>query len=461
VSKVLVIGSGGREHALAWKLSQSPEVTRVIVAPGNSGMPAAWIRWPAVSRAVGSPNSQEMSFKAMAEKAVQEKIDLVVIGPDNPLAEGIVDVFEASGLRVFGPRAAAAQIEASKSFAKDVMKAANVPTAKYWVAKTEEEARKILRSVPWGSVGGSEVAPSRGWVVKADGLAMGKGVRVCSELAESLTAVSDLSALGAGHGHLSGNLLPGKLLPGKLLIEERLSGEELSWMAFCDGERCALLEPVRDYKRLLDSDLGPNTGGMGSFSPVPGVPESWREKVKDQVFLPVLREMKKRGAPFQGLLYAGLMANFDSDEFWVLEFNARFGDPETQAILPRLKGDLYPWLRASAQGDLSQLPSFVPFKEDAAVVVIAASGGYPDSPRVGKPIQLAGDAQMFYAGVKSAGKNPDGTEALLTSGGRVLGALGTGATLELAREFAYSNLSKIRFEEMHHRTDIGKIKRKS
>jgi phosphoribosylamine--glycine ligase len=431
VSSVLVIGSGGREHALAWKLSLSPQVSRMIVAPGNAGMPKSWERWPATSDDLETPR---MGFEALAEKAVAEGVDLVVVGPDNPLSDGIVDVFEAAGLLIFGPKSAPAQIEASKSFAKDVMKAAGIPTAKYWVVESQEEARKILRSVPWG---GPE---KKGWVVKTDGLALGKGVRVCHELSEALEAVNTLA------GGPTSNVT--------LVIEERLQGEELSWMALCDGERCALLQPVRDYKRLLDNDQGPNTGGMGSFSPVPGVPESWMERVRESVFMPTLREMKRREIPFKGVLYAGLMVDFELDQFWILEFNARFGDPETQVLMPRIEGDLYPWLKAAAQGDLSSMPSLVPFKKEAAVVVVAASGGYPDSPRVGKTITSSAmeSADYFFAGVKS-----NGDKDLLTAGGRVLGALGLGASVETAREAAYHNLSKIHFDEMCSRSDIGKL----
>jgi len=322
-----------------------------------------------------------------------------------------------------------------------VMRAAGIPTAKYWVAESPEEARKILRSVPWG---GPE---KRGWVVKADGLALGKGVRVCTHLADALDAVSALGAFG-----------------GRLLVEELLQGQELSWMAICDGDRCALLEPVRDYKRLLDGDQGPNTGGMGSFSPVPGVPESWAERVRETVFLPALCEMKRRKTPFKGVLYAGLMADFASDQFWVLEFNARFGDPETQVLMPRMEGDLYPWLEAAARGDLSSLPSVVPFKKEAAVVVVAASGGYPESPRVGKLITLPIDPLASGAPLASevpryflAGAKSNGAGGFVTSGGRVLGAVGTGITLEVAREVAYSQLSKIHFDEMQFRSDIGQL----
>jgi phosphoribosylamine--glycine ligase len=418
---VLVVGSGGREHALAWRLSKSPQVGRLIVAPGNAGMPARWERWPFG----GKP---ETDFAALASRAREEGVDLVVVGPDNPLADGIVDILEAHGLKAFGASKAAARIESSKAFAKDVMKAAGIPTARHWVARSLEEAHKILRSVPW----------ENGWVVKADGLALGKGVRVCSEADEAIQASADLIRISP-----------------ELVIEERLSGEEISWMAFCDGERCALLDPARDYKRVGDRDQGPNTGGMGAFSPIPGVPADFAERVRREVFLPALKELKARGAEFRGLLYAGLMADFASDRYWVIEFNARFGDPETQVLMPRIDGDVYPWFEACARGDLSQLPPSVPFAPESAVYVVGAARGYPDAPEMGKSISglhALPDRDpegYFCAGVA---QSPGG---LVTSGGRVLGALGMGATLADARKLAYSRLSQVGFEGMHFRRDIA------
>lgn len=427
---VLVIGSGGREHALALKLSQSQKVLKVIVAPGNDLWSAEWERWPDTK--IESQND----FSALAERACSAKVDLAVVGPDNPLAAGIVDVFTKFGIPCFGPVAAAAKLEASKSYAKEVMHAAQVPTARYFVAKSVDKAIKILNSLPW--------SVSEGWVLKVDGLALGKGVRVCETRKE---AIDELEA-----GPI------GKLLAvqGSLVIEERLEGVELSWMAFCDGHCCALLEPARDYKRLLDKNNGPNTGGMGAFSPVPGIPAAFTERVRTEVFEPVLREMEKRGAPFRGLLYAGLMVDIKKSKLWVLEFNVRFGDPETQVLLPRINDDLFIWCEASARGDLSGLPRDVPFIKDSAVVVVGAAKGYPDSPEKGKIITFQEGYEnifkqklYYWAGVKLADGKP------VTAGGRVVGALGLGSDLKEASVRAYQNLKQLRFAGMQFRSDVG------
>jgi phosphoribosylamine--glycine ligase len=234
------------------------------------------------------------------------------------------------------------------------------------------------------------------------------------------------------------------------VIEEKLAGEELSWFAFCDETRAALFEPARDYKRVGDGDQGPNTGGMGAFSPVSGVPPYWKDRLAREVFAPILKELKRRGTPFKGLLYAGLMAQAESDKFWVIEFNARFGDPETQVLLPRMKDDLLDWMLAVARRDIRGLGSEVSFVEDAAVYVVAAAEGYPESPKKGDPVEFSGSRDdLFFAGVKTA---PGGLE---TSGGRVLGALGMGATLGIAREKAYRKLTQVNFRGMHSRRDIA------
>ena len=427
---VVLVGSGGREHALGWKLSRSPRITRLIVAPGNDGMP--WERWPLKTSEPGA--AQRAEYERFARECVEKKIDFVVVGPDNPLADGIVDVLTQAGVKAFGPTASAAQLEASKAFAKEVMKAAGVPTAKSFVAPNKDEARRLLKSLPWpkeDAVGG--------WVVKFDGLALGKGVVVCGSLPEAQAGIDALPE-------------------GKFVIEERLQGEEISWLAFCDGDRCALMEPARDHKRLWDDNRGPNTGGMGAFSPVPGIPAAWSRRVREEIFLPTLREMKKRGTPFRGVLYAGMMIDVPADRFWVIEFNARFGDPETQVLMLRLDGDLLEWCQASAAGELSRLPEMVPFVREAAVAVVAAAKGYPDSPLKGALIsgpaglvQAAGDRpEYFLAGVA----RKDG--ALVTSGGRVLAALGMGRDLGAARREAYTRLSLVKFEGLQARSDIAR-----
>lgn len=424
-STILVVGSGGREHALAWKLSCSPQIGRVIVAPGNDGFSADWERWQ-VNLAGGAAE-----FEKLAVRAKEAGVRLAIIGPDNPLADGIVDSFRKVGVEVFGPSAKAARIEASKAFAKEVMAAAQVPTARFGVAASSAEAREFIRSQKDWS----------GWVVKADGLALGKGVKVCATAVEAEKAAEEL--LGVS---------------GSLLIEERLSGEEISWLAFCDGDRCALMEPARDFKRVGDGDQGPNTGGMGAFSPVPGIDSAFAERVRREVFLPTLAEMKKRGCEFRGVLYAGLMVDTKKGKYWVLEFNARFGDPETQVLMARLEGDAFPWFEASAKGRLDSLPGTVPFSSDAAVVVVAAARGYPDSPERGRTIAIDESAEIsngalpfwFMAGVaKKDGK-------LVTAGGRVLGAVATGRDQKMARENAYARLKRVSFEGMQYRSDIAK-----
>lgn len=434
MKKVLVVGSGGREYALAWKLGQSPQVGQVIVAPGNDGMPSSWTRWPLLIDGSG----HLLAYEKCAKQAREAHVDLVVIGPDQALANGITDVFEAHGLLVMGPSQLAAKIESSKAFSKEIMQAAGVPTARHFVASSMGEARELLDSLPWPSAAGTGC----GWVVKADGLALGKGVWVCRTRQEAFSALVTLS-----------QLLPKN---SSFVIEEEVLGEELSWMAFCDGKSCALLEPARDYKRLNDGNAGPNTGGMGAVSPVPGVPHGAYAAVRARVFEPVLREMAKRGTPFRGILYAGLMVEPGFERYWVLEFNARFGDPETQVLLPRLEDDFYLWCEATAKGDLAgHLSNGDPrFSKRNAVFVVAASRGYPESPSIGTEVSLCGSERsadrVFWAGVKR-----DASGRLLTSGGRVAGALGLGDSAEAARLNAYEGIKSIRFEGVVYRKDIG------
>ncbi|MCM0606851.1 MAG: phosphoribosylamine--glycine ligase [Xanthomonadaceae bacterium] len=418
--KVLVVGSGAREHVIAWKLSQSTQVAKVIMAAGNDFMP--FERW----RETGI---------ALARRAKDEGIDLVVIGPDQALADGLADFFSQQNVPVFGPKKAAAQLEWSKAFSKNIMREANVPTARYRVVSQLSEAKKIIDNEEWA-----------GFVVKIDGLALGKGVIVCDSKKHAMESVE--------------KLLP--LSNGKLVIEEKLVGEEISWMAICDGDDFRLLDPARDFKRIGEGNTGPNTGGMGSICPVAEVSEdqAFRTQVSKEVFAPILSLMKSKGTTFVGVLYAGLMWNRDTKKYWVLEFNARFGDPEAQVVLPRIEGDLYPWLEACAKGRLREMPAEIPFSKLFATYVVAASSGYPDSPTLGDEITGLDfwSAPMrdnvwpygFVAGVK---KSENGK--WITSGGRVLGALGLSNSPTFSKTEAYIRLSKIDFAGKQFRRDIG------
>lgn len=429
MSKVLVLGSGAREHALAWKLAQSPHVTRVILSPGAE----------AVEECLHplKPCERWEYSEAIFARAKKENVSLVVVGPDQMLADGVVDRFMEMKIPVFGPTQSAARIESSKAFSKSLMKRAGVPTAEFEVFSEQKKAEEYLKKVPahsWGE--------GRGWVLKADGLALGKGVSVCDSLEVALIEMERLFGISK-----------------QLVIEERLSGEEISWMALCDGETVTLLDPARDYKRLRDHQQGPNTGGMGAYSPVKEALEGDLSKCMiEQVFRPVLRELVKQGCPFRGILYAGLMWNRESNRWWVLEFNARFGDPETQALLPRLESDLYEWFFETANGKLDQKiakDSSLRFSDDFCVYVVASAQGYPESPRKGDAIeglQVPGKgfgSDLFMAGV--ARKNG----IWVTSGGRVLGALGKGESLSAARARAYHRLGQIKFRGKHIRNDVG------
>ncbi len=397
--RVLLVGSGGREHALAWRLAQSASCDELHAAPGN----------PGIARLGQCHPVRAEDSEALLELATSLEVALAVVGPEAPLVNGLADDLRRGGIAVFGPGGAAARIEGSKIFAKEVMRAAGVPTA------------AVL------------LEPRPPCVVKADGLAAGKGVFVCrdeSELAAGLAAASHLR--------------------GEIVVEELLEGEELSVFALCDGREVVALAAARDHKRLEDGDRGPNTGGMGAFTPVPGFDGSDVAQLVELVHRPVVEELARRGSPFVGLLFAGVMLTADGPR--VLEFNCRFGDPETQAVLPVLEGDLLEALRAAAGGDLAG--ARVTAGADAAVAVVLAAGGYPDTADSGTPISGVEDAEASGALVFHGGTALAAGE-LATKGGRVLTVTATAGELEEARARAYAAADLIRFEGLRRRSDIG------
>ena len=396
---VLIVGGGGREHALAWRLAQSPGLGELHAAPGNPGIARL-----GTCHAVAADDTG-----ALVALSRRLAVDLVVIGPEAPLVAGLGDELRDAGVAAFGPSAEAARIEGSKSFAKDVLRAAGVPTA-------EELA-----------------APKAPCVVKADGLAAGKGVFVCETEAELAEALPRAEALGS-----------------RVVIEELLEGREVSLFALCDGERALMLAPAQDFKRLLDDDRGPNTGGMGSYSPVPWLEAGEAEALTEHVHLPVLRELAARGSPFHGLLYAGLMLTEEGPR--VLEFNCRFGDPETQAILPRLEGDLLGALAAVAQGSLAGVE--LAAGPESAVTVVLAAAGYPDAPESGAPIVGLDEAEAAGGLVFHAGTAVRSGE-LVATGGRVLAVTALGESVGEARERAYRAVEQIELPGVQYRQDIA------
>ena len=399
--KVLLVGSGGREHALAWKLSEAPHLEELHAAPGNPGIAALGRCHP-----VRAEDGEGLLALAGSLEA-----DLVIVGPEAPLVAGVADELRHSGVAVFGPGAAAARIEGSKSFAKEVMRTAGVPTA---------ETLSIARPP---------------CVIKADGLAAGKGVFVCRTQEELDVALTAANAFGDA-----------------IVIEELLEGEELSVLAVCDGVRALALPAVQDFKRVEEGDTGPNTGGMGSYSPVAGFDSAEIEDLLDTIHRPVLDELATRGAPFIGVLFAGLMLTDDGPR--VLEFNCRFGDPETQSLLPRLEDDLLGALVAAAAGDLSRIELKV--SDAAAVTIVLAAAGYPASGDVGSPIEGIDDASETGALVFHAGTALQG-DRLVTNGGRILNVTATGETVADARERAYGACERITFPGMRYRKDIAAV----
>ena len=419
--KVLVIGGGGREHALAWKLAQSPRVQRIYVAPGNGGTAAD----PALA------NVAITDLHALADFAQAEKIGLTVVGPEAPLAAGVVDLFRERGLRIFGPTLGAAQLESSKAFAKDFMQRHGIPTAAYASFDNATAAHAFVQQ---------QGAPI---VIKADGLAAGKGVVVASTLAEAHAAIDDMlgpNRLGVAHN--AGG--------ARVVIEQFLEGEEASFIVLCDGRNVLPLATSQDHKRLLDGDAGPNTGGMGAYSPAPVVTPNVHARVMHEIVLPTVAGMARDGVPFTGFLYAGLMIDAQGQPRTV-EFNARLGDPETQPILMRLKSDLLDVLLHATDGTLDRVQ--LQWDRRVALGVVVAAAGYPMNPRKGDVISglpaPAEDLMVFHAGTAQQGGQ------LLSSGGRVLCVTALGEKVKTAQQRAYEALAGIHLEGAVHRTDIG------
>jgi phosphoribosylamine---glycine ligase len=417
--KVLLVGGGGREHALAWTLSRSPRLTELIAAPGNPGI-ARHARCVAV---------KDHEIDGLRDLALAERVDLTVVGPELPLSLGLADRFRERGLAVFGPSQAAARLESSKAFAKDLMARHGIPTARFHACADPASARAWCRElgVPL--------------VVKADGLAAGKGVLICRTLEEADAAVRaclEERAFGAAGA--------------SVVIEEFMVGEEASFFAITDGAAILPLAGAQDHKTVFDDDRGPNTGGMGAYSPAPVLDTAMIERVMAEIVRPTVAAMAKEGAPFAGCLYAGLMITSDGPK--VVEFNCRFGDPESQVVLPRLDADLLPLLDAVARG--GALPDAVPWRSDASVCVVMASGGYPGAYETGRSIAGVEDAEtvpgaaVFHAGTARR----DGV--LVTAGGRVLAVQALGPDVRSAVDTVYAAAGRIRFEGAHYRRDIAR-----
>ena len=418
--KVLIVGSGGREHAIAWSVAKSPRVDKIYCAPGNAG----------IAEYAECANIGAMEFEKLAAFAKEKEIDLTIVGMDDPLVGGIVDVFEAEGLRVFGPRKNAAILEGSKAFSKDLMKKYNIPTAAYENFDNAEDAIKYLKE-----------QASFPTVLKADGLALGKGVLICNTLEEALAGVDEImldKKFGA-----SGNTM---------VVEEFMTGREVSVLSFVDGKTIKTMTSAQDHKRAKDGDQGLNTGGMGTFSPSPFYTKEVDEFCRKYVYQKTVDAMAAEGREFKGIIFFGLMLTEDGPK--VLEYNARFGDPEAQVVLPRMKNDLIDVIEACIDGTLDQVD--LQFEDNAAVCVVLASDGYPVAYEKGLPITGLDEFKKhegyycFHAGTKFDG------DQIVTNGGRVLGVTAKGATLKEARANAYKATEWVKFDNKYMRHDIGK-----
>lgn len=416
--KVLVIGSGGREATLVWKLSQSPAIKSIYTAPGNGG----------ISKFAKCIDIKADALEELAEFAEKEEIDVTIVGPEDPLAKGVVDIFEKRGLRIFGPNKLAAELEASKGFAKDIMKKYNIPTADFQTFTDPQKALDYLHEV------GAPI------VIKADGLAAGKGVIPCTDIPTAENAINDI-LVDKGFGAAG----------EKIVVEEYLEGEEVSILAFTDGENILPLVPSQDHKRIFDNDEGPNTGGMGAYSPVPAFTPELDRQVYNEILSRTVQGMAREGRKYRGVLYAGLMLTKSGPK--VIEFNCRFGDPELQVILPRMVTDLMLPVNAVLNENLNEVS--LGWRSEAAVCVVMASQGYPGKYEKGKIISgleqfnQSENVMVFHAGTKRT------NDQFETSGGRVLGVTALGTDIKNAIENSYSAVDKINFENAYYRRDIG------
>ncbi len=416
--KILVIGGGGREHAIVWKLAQSPKATQIYCAPGNAG----------IAELATCVDIAATDVEALAAWAIANSIDLTVVGMDDPLMLGVVDLFEEKGLKVFGPRQNAAILEGSKVFSKDLMKKYDIPTAGYEVFTDADLAKEYLKTCAYPTV------------LKADGLALGKGVLICENKEEALDGVDQIM-VDQKFGEA------GKTM----VVEEFMTGPEVSVLSFCDGETVLPMVSAQDHKRAYDNDGGLNTGGMGTFSPSKHYTDEMHAEAIETIFKPTLAAMKAEGRPFTGIIFFGLMLTPNGTR--VLEYNARFGDPEAQVVLPRLRTDLVDVFEAAVEGRLNEIT--LEWDDRAAVCVVEASGGYPVAYKKGYEItgleaqKSKEDVTVFHAGTKFDG------DKIVTNGGRVLGVTAMGATIEEARKTAYQAVQEVDFKDKHFRTDIG------
>ena len=419
LKKILIIGSGGRENSIAWALSRNESIQQIYVCPGNGGTSN-------FEKCICLKTKSE-DEKTIISECQRLQINLVIIGPEVPLAQGLADKMRDAGLTVFGPGKEGAQLEASKDWAKALMIENNIPTAKYWSAGSKEEALKILQKF------------NQPLVIKADGLAAGKGVTVCETIEQSRDAIVELFS---GKFGSAGN---------KIILEEKIEGPEVSIFALCDGEKLIILPPAQDHKRLLDGDNGPNTGGMGAYAPALLINQQDLNDLTELVLIPTLKGLKKKKIKYIGVIYAGLMLTSSGPK--VIEFNCRFGDPECQALMPLMGKEFASVLFACAKGELENAPKLT-FKTKRSACIVAASKGYPESPQKGDKIDINIESnsslQVFHAGT-----TVDKSDNIITSGGRVLSIVAQGESFDEAFELAYSNLKKIKFDGMHFREDIG------